>query len=185
VGFESRDAKSDLLDLDDPTELEASLDSGTVPRPTVVPKFDPKKYAEDTEVRGRMPTVTDELALEQARVASLPSDAPPKARPRADSLVEIDAGEADLDALDEGEQVAILRARLHPIERTPKLARNLTELGELLEDPKTAYVLGFVDGILPLETIIEVTGLPELDTLRVLDRMVAQGIVVFDANAPD
>ena len=54
----------------------------------------------------------------------------------------------------------------------------MTELGALLEDPKTAYVLGFVDGLLPLETIIDVTGLPELETLRVLDRMIAQSIVI-------
>jgi len=59
------------------------------------------------------------------------------------------------------------------------LAREMKQLGGMLEDPKTAYVLGFVDGILPLETIIEVTGLPELDTLRILDRMVAQSVVVF------
>jgi hypothetical protein len=63
--------------------------------------------------------------------------------------------------------------------RVPALAKELSELGPMLSDPKTAYVLGFVDGILPLEIIVEVTGLPELDTLRVLDRMISQSVVVF------
>ena len=96
-----------------------------------------------------------------------------------DSSVEIDAGEEDLDTLDPAEQVAILSDRLAPLTRVPSLAKEMTQLGSLLEDPKTAFVLGFVDGILPLETIIDVTGLPELETLRVLDRMVAQSIVIF------
>jgi hypothetical protein len=183
VGEKSRDAKRELIELDDPTELADSeaVESGTVPPQTTVPTVIPKVHP---RARERMVTVTDEVALEQARLASAVSDMPPAARPRAESLVEIDAGEADLDDLDEGEQVAILRARLHPLTRTPTLARKLTELGELLEDPRTAYVLGFIDGILPLETILEVTGVPELEALRVLDRMISQGIVVFERPAP-
>jgi hypothetical protein len=108
-----------------------------------------------------------------------PLTQPPPAQNPRDSAVEIDAGEEDLDALDASAQIAILTDRLAPLNRVPSLAEAMTALGPLLEDPKTAYVLGFVDGILPLETIIEVTGLPELETLRVLDRMVAQAIVIF------
>ena len=191
--------KSGLLELDDPTnEIGAELpgaESGVnpVPLPTIVPAFDPGQYAEESEVRERMPTITDEDALENARLQSLPSNLPPARRPMStapgpitvpgrnprDSAVEIDTGEEDLEALDAEEQVAILSARLAPLSRVPSLAKEMTELGALLEDPKTAYVLGFVDGLLPLETIVDVTGLPELETLRVLDRMIAQSVVVF------
>lgn len=186
MGSGSGDAKKDILDLDDPTELvdEDSVDSVTSPRPTVVPAFDPAKLAEESEVRERAPTITDEVLLEQARLESMAMQSGLPPRPPASSVVEIDAGEADLDALPEEDQAAILAARLSPLSRVPKLARSLTELGGLLEDPKTAYVLGFIDGLLPLETIIEVTGLPELDTLRVLDRMVNQGAVVFADPEP-
>jgi hypothetical protein len=191
--------KNGLLELDDPAKRPASEPAAAesrvnpVPIPTIVPKFDPSQYAEESEVRARMPTITDEDALEHARLQSLPSNLPPPRRPMStvpgplaeagrnprDSSVEIDAGEEDLDTLDAAEQVAILTDRLAPLTRVPSLAKEMTQLGALLEDPKTAFVLGFVDGILPLETIIDVTGLPELETLRVLDRMVAQSIVVF------
>jgi hypothetical protein len=196
VGEGSRDAKTGLLELDDPAEGSEESEAaqsgvGPAPSPTIIPAFNPEKYAEESEFRERMPTLTDDSLLEQARLQSLPSNAPPprrapistvpspsRANPR-DSSVEIDTGESDFDALGESEQVAILTVGLSPLTRVPMLAMELTELGQLLADPKTAYVLGFVDGLLPLETIIEVTGLPELETLRVLDRMVGQGVVVF------
>lgn len=155
--------------------------------PTLIPAFDPSKYAEEFEVRDRLPTVTDEVALEQARLASLPSrppgrglsTKPPAALDDEPWSVEIDAEEADLEALDPDAQIALLRARLAPLGRVAALARPLTELGPVLQDPKTAYVLGFVDGILPLETVLDVAGLPELDTLRILDHMIDQGVVLF------
>jgi hypothetical protein len=172
--------------------------------PTIVPKVNPALAVgvheaipyddddDDSSVRSRMPTITDEDALENARLQSLPSNLPPPRRPMStipgalvdasrnprDSSVEIDTGEEDLESLDDAQQIALLSARLAPLNRVPSLATELSELGALLQDPKTAYVLGFIDGILPLETIIEVTGLPELETLRVLDRMIGQSIVV-------
>lgn len=194
------DTKKDLLELDDPA-VDPDADSGFAasPMPTVRPAFSPQQYAEETEFRERMPTLTDDSLLEEARLQSMHSNAPPArasmpsgpvstattARPgpipatSRDSSVEIDAGEADLDALGDDDQVAILSVRLAPLDRVPVLAKAMTELGAAVEDPKAAYVLGFIDGLLPLETIIEVTGLPELETLRVLDRMVTQGAVTF------
>lgn len=188
MGEGSGDGEKELLELDDPSAADSEINA--VQHPTVIPSFDPSQYAEESEVRERMPTLTDETALEQARLQSFPTRFPPPRRPMStvpgplvpnarDSAAEIDTGEADVDALGEGEQIAILSDRLAPLSRVPTLSREMTELGSLLEDPKTAYILGFVDGILPLETIVDVTGLPELDTLRVLDRMVAQGVVVF------
>ena len=163
-------------------------DDASEGHPTLVPSFDPTQYAKDTEFRAPAVTITDEVALEQARVASMSSTLPtsPPMRARTPSLaddpdatVEIDEGETELDDLGDDQQIAILRARLAPMSRVPTLTKKLPELGDLLHDPKTAYVLGFVDGILPLDTIVDVTGLPELDTLKVLDRMVHNGVVVF------
>lgn len=193
MGEEPNDAKRGLLDLDDPADDPEAQESTVTasPTPTIVPAFSPEQYAEETEFRERMPTLTDDSALEEARLQSMRSFAPP-ARPPAvtsrpgpivatsrDSSVEIDTGESDLESLGVDDQVAILTVRLAPLTRVPVLAKEGTELGSGVEDPKTAYVLGFIDGILPLDTIIEVTGLPELETLRVLDRMIAQAVVVF------
>lgn len=198
VGGSSGDAKKDILDLDDPGD-GIELESGEIDPPdapsTLIPAFDPQEYAaqftkvDDDDEHDRIPTLTNEVELEEARKRSLPSRAPPR-RPFStkpgplsdddtDAAVEVDAEEEDLDGLDPEAQEAILRDRLAPTSRVPILARKLTDLGDVLDDPKTAFVLGFVDGILPLETIVEVTGLPELDTLRVLDRMVGLGVVVF------
>lgn len=103
---------------------------------------------------------------------TLESDAP-------DSQIELDAGEEDLDDLSDDEQEAILRARLAPLDRVPMLTAPLSEMGEFMEDANAAYVLGFVDSILPLETILEVAGLPDLAALRVFDRLVSLGLVTF------
>ena len=188
--------------LDDPADDPEAVESKVTasPTPTIVPAFSPEQYAEETEFRERMPTLTDDSALEEARLQSMRSVAPP-ARPLAvtsrpaspavtarpgpivptprDSFVEIDTGESDLESLGVDDQVAILTVRLAPLTRVPVLAKDMTELGSEVQDPKTAYVLGFIDGILPLETIIEVTGLPELETLRMLDRLITQAVVVF------
>jgi hypothetical protein len=207
VGDAPGDAKKGLLELDDPASDPEIVESGVTasPTPTIRPEFSPEKYAEETEFRERMPTLTDDSLLEEARLQSMRSNAPPPrprmasnpgntattarppattARPPAgttsrDSVVEIDTGESDLESLGVDDQIAILTVRLAPLTRVPVLAKEMRELGPAVEDPKTAYMLGFVDGILPLETIIDVTGLPEIETLRVLDRMIALGVLVF------
>jgi hypothetical protein len=106
------------------------------------------------EMREREITVVDDDLTEQARLASVLIDSIP---PRTDGI----------------------RARLAPLDRIPTLAKSIDELGSDLQEPKTAFVLGFIDGVLPLETIIEVTGLPEQETLCILDALIAQGAVVF------
>ena len=196
MGDGPSEAKKGLLELDDPAADPEAVDAGEMatPIPTIIPAFSPERYAEETEFRERMPTLTDDTLLEEARLQSLPSQAPPPpsrssagvtARPGPptanvrDSSVEIDTGESDLESLEVDEQVAILSVRLSPLTRVPTLAKEISELGSVVEDPKTAYMLGFIDGLLPLETIIEVTGLPEIESLRMLDRMITIGVVIF------
>lgn len=182
--------KKDLLELDDPTEpadaTEPVAPSGLqspVARPTVIPTFDPKAFAEETEHREQAPTITNEIELEQARLRSIASQVPPP-RSRAESLVFVETGEEDLEELDADAQIALLVERLSPLDRVPALVGSPNDLAAQLEDPRAAYVATFVDGLLPLETIVEVAGLPQLDTLRVLDRMLAQGLAVFRGSKP-
>ncbi len=175
--------------------LEKALESDSAPaaqgpRPTVIPSFDPRTYAEEFETRERMPTITDESAIEQARLHSFPtnipppqnaaSTAPPGRDPAAgrDSIAEIDQNEFDFDALPIEEQIAILTDRLMPFTRVPLRVQPMTR--ELLDDANVVFAVGFVDGVLSLGTIVDVIGLPELEVLRAFDRLVALGIVVFD-----
>jgi hypothetical protein len=111
-------------------------------------------------MRERVSTLNDEEATEQARIASVLIDSTP---PRPSSLTSQDP--------------AAIRARLAPLSRVPSLTKSIAELGSCVDDPKSAYVLGFVDGVLPLETIIDVTGLPEVETLQILERFITQGAV--------
>lgn len=182
MGTDSNDAKrgaaaAKALEWDPADEAE----SGTVQRATVRPAFDVERYAEDVLGRERLATITDEAATEEARIASVLMDSkPPPPRPSApDGDIQVGVQYADVEVLKADEQLAFLRARLAPMTRVPSLLRKLTELGPMIEDPKTAYVLGFVDGCLPLETIVEVAGLPELDTLRVLDRALDSHLLIF------
>ncbi len=165
---------------DDPDDAPVASSTATVRPP------------DGSEVRERLVTITDETALEEARAASVPTGLPPPRQPYTTKpepempgeAAEIDSADLDLDALGPEEQVALLRAKLAPMNRIPTLTKKMTELGELVEDPKTAYVLGFVDGLLPLETIVEVTGLPELETLKVLDRLASHAVVKFRSFSP-
>ncbi len=181
MGGDPRDAKR-LHDLDDEDEESYEAhESGTVPRDTVRPAFDVERYAEDTIGRERLPTITDEAATEEARIASVLMDStPPKGRVSAPEI-HVAVQYAEVEALEDGEQLAFLRARLAPMTRVPTLTREISQLGPLIEDSKTAYILGFIDGLLPLETIVEVAGLPELDTLRILDRAIEQYVITFRA----
>lgn len=167
------------LECDEP-EPDSDPD---VSRDTVRPAFDVELYAEQVTGRERLSTILDEEATEEARVASLLMDSePPPLGATAETAVSV--AYADLDALAADEQIAFYRAKLSPLSRVPVLTRSITELGHLIEDPKTAYVLGFVDGLLPLEMIVDVAGLPELDVLRVLDRAIEQVIVTFPDDEP-
>lgn len=185
MGVPSRGSKVSL-DLDEPDDDEQ--ESGPLPRETLKPAFDVERYAEDMTGRERYATITDEAATEEARVASVLMDSiPPRASAAAAAQagpeVEIDVHYADVDALAHDEQLTFLRARLAPMSRVPVLTRTIAELGPVIEDPKTAYVLGFIDGLLPLETIVEVAGLPDIDTLKILDRAVEQYLVTFRSES--
>jgi hypothetical protein len=184
-----RDAKHLFAEADDESEdvsfdgLEADDESGTISRKTVRPSFDVGRYAEDLVGRERLPTLTDEAATEEARIASVLMDSsPPHPRAPASALspeIQIAVRYSEVEALKPDHQLAFLRARLAPMTRVPALARKITELGPVIEDPKTAYILGFIDGLLPLETIVEVAGLPEIETLRILDRAIDQHVIRF------
>lgn len=135
-----------VLELDDP------LESKTMPKATLPPEVAPEEF-----YRERMPTVTDEHALEEARLRSVVTSSMPPRRQSHDDL-------------------SLVKARLAPLDRVPSLTRRISELSE---DPKTAYILSFIDGVLPLDTILDVVGLPEIEVLSLVDRLVNERSIVF------
>jgi hypothetical protein len=181
MGGQSRD-----VDPDDEESSDEGAPSGPVTRDTVKPSFNLAHYAADMVGREHLPTITDEARTEEARIASVLMDSTPPfvAGERGSSPeIEIAVRYSEVDELKPDAKLAFLRARLAPTSRIPSLVRKITELGPVIEDPKTAYVLGFVDGLLPLETIVEVAGLPEVEALQILDRAADQHLIVFGKSA--
>ena len=157
MGDPRADARAKLLDLDDPevTIIEDPDEAETAPPPGPASAYDPLLIAAQATFRERAATLPDPEAVEQARIASVLLDSSPPARPSS------------------------ARERMSPLERVPVLTKKLTELGAVLEDPKTAFVLGFVDGLLPLEAIVDVAALPEEETLLILERVMQEGLLRF------
>jgi hypothetical protein len=68
-------------------------------------------------------------------------------------------------------------ARIGPLGRVPSVAVARDQLRWLSIDHKAGFVLSLVDGVSSLEMIIDVSGMPELDTLRILSELVQQRII--------
>ena len=70
-------------------------------------------------------------------------------------------------------------ARLGPLDRVPYIAVPLEQLRWLSIDHRAGFVLSHVDGISSLEQILDVSGMPLLDTLRILYELVQHRVVSF------
>jgi hypothetical protein len=68
-------------------------------------------------------------------------------------------------------------ARIGPLDRVPVVAVPRDQLRWLSIDHKAGFVLSLVDGVSSLEMIIDVSGMPELDTLRILSELAQQRII--------
>jgi hypothetical protein len=70
---------------------------------------------------------------------------------------------------------ATLLARLGGEDAVPEMARH--DLGAQALDHRAGFLLTFIDGASPLELLLDVTGLPRLDVLRIVDELVRAGVV--------
>ena len=68
-------------------------------------------------------------------------------------------------------------ARIGPLDRVPVVMVPRDQLRWLSIDHKAGFVLSLVDGVSSLEMIIDVSGMPELDTLRILSELAQQRII--------
>jgi hypothetical protein len=70
-------------------------------------------------------------------------------------------------------------ARLGALDRVPFVAVPLEQLRWLSIDHRAGFVLSHVDGVSTLEQILDVSGMPLLDTLRILYELVQHRVVGF------
>jgi len=70
-------------------------------------------------------------------------------------------------------------ARIGPLDRVPMVMVARDQLRWLSIDHRAGFVLSLIDGVSSLEMILDVTGMPELDALRILSELVQQRIISF------
>jgi hypothetical protein len=70
-------------------------------------------------------------------------------------------------------------AKIGPLDRVPVVEVAREQLRWLSIDHRAGFVLSLVDGVSSLEMILDVSGMPSLDALRILFELFQQHIIVF------
>ncbi len=68
-------------------------------------------------------------------------------------------------------------ARLGPLDRVPTVIVQRTQLRWLSIDHRAGFVLSLIDGSSTLEMILDVSGMPRLDAMRILQELLQQKVV--------
>ncbi len=71
----------------------------------------------------------------------------------------------------------VFQAFLGDLNRTPILARPLHELAEAPISPRAAFLLSRVDGLLSIDEILDVSGMPRIEAYRYLCQLFLRGIL--------
>ena len=100
----------------------------------------------------------------------------------AEALLEEDASHAAALACAETCRKVLEKmyaTRIGPLDRAPFLAVSSEQLRWLNLDHRAGFVLSHIDGICSLEQILDVSGMPKLDALRILFELMQQRVVAF------
>lgn len=170
------------------------------------PSSPPQVKAWEEQVTSPPPPLSDEVLAAMARSDSPPSGhmpyvpsppVPPTAQEMNDRVSlgdytgALEIAEKLLVAEPKNEQVracadncrAVLRqmyiTRVGPLERVPMVMVARDQLRWLSIDHRAGFVLSLVDGVSSIEMILDVSGMPELDALRILSELAQQRIVSF------
>ena len=71
----------------------------------------------------------------------------------------------------------VFQAYLGDLERTPSLARPLHELANAPISPRAAFLLSRIDGLISIDEILDVCGMPRLEAYRYLCQLFLRGIL--------
>jgi hypothetical protein len=91
---------------------------------------------------------------------------------------------ANLEAAECGENCRTVlenmySAKLGPTDRVPMIIVPRTQMRWLSIDHRAGFILSLVDGTSSVEMLLDVSGMPRLDALRILHELVQQRIVAF------
>lgn len=73
--------------------------------------------------------------------------------------------------------MGVFQAYLGDLQRTPQLARPLHELASAPISPRAAFLLSRIDGLLSIDEILDVCGMPRLEAYRYLCQLFLRGIL--------
>jgi hypothetical protein len=73
--------------------------------------------------------------------------------------------------------MSVFQAYLGDLQRTPQLARPLHELASAPISPRAAFLLSRIDGLLSIDEILDVCGMPRLEAYRYLCQLFLRGIL--------
>jgi hypothetical protein len=133
-------------------EPPASARAQVETRPTAPPPFDLDEYA-----RKRTGPAPNMGEIPTMRPPTLPG-------------VGVPAKLGDAILLTEDKLVA----RIGPLDRVPRLIASPDQRKKLSMDRSVAFLLSQVDGILTLEMLLDVSGMPRIDALRILYALLEQ-----------
>ncbi len=134
-------------------------DGAVFTRPTVPPPFDLGDFA-----RKRTGPAPD--------LRETPTMRPPTLDPRLGmSVYQSQPGLLTEDALIE---------RIGSLDRVPRVAADVDEVRALSKDRATAFLLSQIDGISTLDMIVDVSGMPRLDALRILFALLERETIRID-----
>jgi hypothetical protein len=71
-------------------------------------------------------------------------------------------------------------ARLGPLDQVPVVAVGGEQLKWLTLDHRAGFLLSHVDGVSTLEEILDVSGMPVLDAMRIITELIAQKVIVLE-----
>jgi len=92
--------------------------------------------------------------------------------------VDPDHGEArDYLRQNEATLVSMYESKLGPLGRIPRLAIKPEEVLWLNLDHRAGFLLAQIDGTVDYETLFALSGLPRLDTARILANLIADGVI--------
>jgi hypothetical protein len=100
----------------------------------------------------------------------------------AEKLLEADPNDATVSGVADNCRTVLRQmcvAKIGPMDRVPMVMVPRDLLRWLSIDRRAGFVLSLVDGVSSLEMILDVSGMPELDTLRILTELAQQRIVSF------
>jgi hypothetical protein len=100
----------------------------------------------------------------------------------AEKLLDVDPDDEAIKVVAEscrGILKQMYTARIGPLDRVPLVMVARDQLRWLSIDHRAGFVLSLVDGVSSLEMILDVSGMAELDALRILSELAQQRIISF------